>query len=89
LQSKVCCYVCTSFACNACHALRQAFVKKFGHGKLLVDESIFPLAYATNVNEQVLEVRGRGLSSSSVHTAEQGLAWHSTRLRSVHAVLVG
>ena len=40
------------------HALQQAFVKKFGHGKLLVDESIFPLAYATNVNEQVLEVRG-------------------------------
>ena len=29
-----------------------------GHGKLLVDESIFPLAYAPNVNEQVLEVQG-------------------------------
>ena len=44
------------------HAPRQAFVKKFGHGKLLVDESIFPLAYATNVNEQVLEVGCKGSS---------------------------
>ena len=34
----------------------QDFVDTSGHGKLLVDESIFPLAYATNVNEQVLEV---------------------------------
>ena len=28
-----------------------------GHGKLLVDSSIYPLAYATNVNEQFLEVK--------------------------------
>ena len=35
----------------------QDFVDTSGHGKLLVDQSIYPLAYATNVNEQVLEVR--------------------------------
>ena len=30
----------------------QDFKTNTGHGKLLVDDSLYPVAYATNVNEQ-------------------------------------
>lgn len=36
----------------------QAFFDKPGHGKLLVDDRVYPKGYATNVNQQyVFEVR--------------------------------
>ena len=31
-------------------------MREGGHGKLLIDEYLFPKAYATNVNEQWLQV---------------------------------
>ncbi len=34
----------------------QGLVLEGGHGKLLIDEYLFPKAYATNVNEQWLQV---------------------------------
>lgn len=40
----------------------QDFKTKTGHGKLLLDDSLYPLAYATNVNEQVCH-----FSSSNSH----------------------
>ena len=33
--------------------LLQDYKTKTGHGKLLLDDSLYPEAYATNVNEQV------------------------------------
>ena len=33
--------------------LLQDFKTNTGHGKLLLDDSLYPEAYATNVNEQV------------------------------------
>ena len=36
--------------------LFQGLVAEGGHGKLLVDEYLFPKSYATNVNEQFLHV---------------------------------
>lgn len=34
----------------------QGLVSEGGHGKLLIDEYLFPKSYATNVNEQFLHV---------------------------------
>ena len=33
----------------------QDFKTNTGHGKLLLDDSLYPEAYATNVNEQVCQ----------------------------------
>lgn len=32
----------------------QGLVREGGHGKLLVDQALYPRSYATNVNEQYL-----------------------------------
>ncbi|BDA42283.1 hypothetical protein COCOBI_03-1700 [Coccomyxa sp. Obi] len=40
---------------NATAASVADFKTKTGHGKLLLDDSLYPRAYATNVNEQVIE----------------------------------
>ena len=38
---------------NGCVEHVQDYKTNTGHGKLLLDDSLYPEAYATNVNEQV------------------------------------
>ena len=38
---------------NGCVGHVQDYKTNTGHGKLLLDDSLYPEAYATNVNEQV------------------------------------
>ena len=44
----------------------QDFKTNTGHGKLLLDDSLYPEAYATNVNEQVCTYALLGLSLAAL-----------------------
>ena len=48
----------------------QDFKTNTGHGKLLLDDSLYPEAYATNVNEQVC--------AYPVHTLRLAVQWSSS-----------
>ena len=55
---------CGLKAVPACMRIPQDYKTNTGHGKLLLDDSLYPLAYATNVNEQARQLPLHALHGS-------------------------